>query len=46
MRDIIPKGDSEGKYTDEFRLGLAKARLDMIKGRTYSHAELKKSLGL
>ena len=43
---LIPEGDNEGKYTDEFRVGLLNARLDIKSGRTVSHAELKKRLGV
>lgn len=43
---LIPEGDDEGKFTDAFRMGLLNARLDTIQGRTISHEELKKRLGL
>ena len=46
LLDIIPEGDEEGKYTDDFRLGLLRARLDTINGRVQSSADLKKSLGI
>jgi len=44
--ELIPKGDDEGKYTDEFRISLLNARLDLKHNRTISHAQVKKSLGL
>ena len=43
---LVPEGDEEGKYTDEFRAGMVRARLDLKHGRTISHAELKKRMGL
>lgn len=46
LLELIPKGDDEGEYTDEFRLGLLNARLDLKHGRVISHQELKKRLGL
>ena len=43
---IVPKGDEEGEYTDEFRLAWLRGEMDLVAGRTISHAELKKRLGL
>jgi len=43
---LVPEGDNEGKYTDQFRIGLLNARLDIKSGRTISHAEMKKRLGV
>lgn len=43
---LIPTGDDEGEYTDSFRAGLLQARLDVMAGRTISHEDLKKRLGL
>lgn len=42
----IPQGDEEGEFTGEFRIGLSKAERDAVRGRTISHEELKKRLGL
>ena len=42
---LIPEGDEEGRYKDEFRVSLLNAKLDVIKGRTYSLSDVKKSLG-
>ncbi|MBS3060636.1 MAG: hypothetical protein J4432_03965 [DPANN group archaeon] len=44
--ELIPEGDEEGTYKDEFKVGLLNAKLDAIKGRTYSLSDVKKSLGL
>jgi len=44
--ELVPAGDEEGKYTDDFRAGLLRARLDLIRGRTIPLSQVKKSLGL
>lgn len=46
LLELVPSGDDEGEYTDEFRIGLLNARLDLKRGRTVSYGELKKKLGL
>jgi hypothetical protein len=43
---LIPAGDDEGEFTNEFRIGLLNARLDVLRGRTIPHSEVKKRLGL
>jgi hypothetical protein len=43
---LVPRGDDEGTYTDAFRVGLLNARLDIRSGRTTSHDQVKKRLGL
>jgi len=43
---LVPEGDEEGLYTQAFRLGLLRARLDIRDGRITSHEELKRRLGL
>ena len=43
---LVPEGDDEGKYTEEFRIGLLNAKLDLMRGNVISHAEVKKRLGL
>lgn len=44
--DLIPKGDDEGVYTEEFRASLLRSLLDIKVGRTYTTAEVKKRLGI
>lgn len=44
--DLIPSGDDEGEYTDEFKASLFKSLLDIKHGRVYSHEEMKKALGI
>ncbi|MEA3200331.1 MAG: hypothetical protein QOE90_1759 [Thermoplasmata archaeon] len=46
LMSLIPEGDEEGKFTDEFRLGLLEAKLDVKAGRTISQDEMKRRLGL
>lgn len=43
---FVPKGDEEGEYTDEFRLNLLRARMEMQAGKTVPLAKVKKELGL
>jgi len=43
---LVPEGDDEGKYTDEFRMGLLAAKLELRNRRVISHKALKKQLGL
>ena len=44
--DLIPEGDEEGEYTDDFRASLLRSLLDIKNGRTYTASEVKKKLGL
>lgn len=46
LMDLIPSGDDEGKYTDEFRASLLRSLSDIKHGRTYSVEEVKKQLGI
>ncbi len=43
---LIPGGDEEGNYTEEFRTSLLRGLLDIRAGRTYSSSEVRKRLGL
>jgi len=43
---MVPEGDGEGRYTEEFRLGLIRAELDSRAGRVTDHQTVKKRLGL
>lgn len=43
---LVPEGDDEGKYTAEFRASLLRGLLDIKHGRTYSHEETKRRLGV
>ncbi|NYZ78155.1 hypothetical protein H0N96_02015 [Candidatus Micrarchaeota archaeon] len=46
LLSLVPSGDDEGEYTDEFRIGLLRAKEDIRKNRVYSHEFVKKQLGL
>lgn len=43
---LVPKGDEEGKYSDEFRAGLLEAHFEAKQGKTVSFDYIKKDLGL
>jgi len=43
---LVPEGDEEGRYSEEFRIGLLNARIDIRKGRLVGHDQVKKQLGL
>ena len=43
---LVPEGDEEGRYTDEFRWSLVEARQAIREGRVVDDATLKKRLGL
>ena len=46
LMSLVPEGDEEGAYTEAFRIGLLRARLDIRAGRLTPHAEVKRRLGL
>ncbi len=46
LLSLVPEGDEEGTYRPEFRASLLRGMLDIRNGRTLSHAEVKKRLGL
>lgn len=46
LLQLVPEGDEEGKYTEDFRIGLLNAKLDLKHGRVISHEDLKRKLGL
>jgi len=43
---LVPSGDEEGQYTEEFRISLLNAKLDLRKGKTIPHERAKRILGL
>ena len=43
---LVPEGDEEGLYTQSFRAGLLRARLDFKDGRVVDHERVKKRLCL
>jgi DNA-binding TFAR19-related protein (PDSD5 family) len=46
LMGLIPEGDEEGKYTEEFRASLLRSMLDIRHGVTYGSAEVRAKLGL
>ena len=46
LMTLVPTGDDEGEYTDEFRAGLLRARMQIATGQTVKHEVLMKKLGL
>ena len=43
---LVPKGDDEGEYKDQFRVSLLNAKIDVMEKRTYPLSEVKKTLRL
>ena len=46
LLDLVPAGDAEGEYTDEFRASLLRSIGDLRHGRTHSSEDVRKRLGL
>lgn len=46
LLDLVPTGDDEGEYTDEFRASLVRSLADIRHGRTHSLQEVRKRMGL
>lgn len=46
LMDIVPSGDDEGAYSEEFKASLLRAILDAKYGRIYSLQEIKARLGV
>jgi hypothetical protein len=46
LLQLVPEGDDEGKYAEDFRIGLLNAKLDLKHGRAIPHDALKRQLGL
>ena len=46
LLQLVPAGDDEGQYTNEFRIGLLNARLEQNRKRGTGHKEVKLQLGL
>ncbi len=43
---LIPEGDDEGAYTDDFRASLLRGLLDIRNGRTFTSEEVARKLAL
>lgn len=46
LLDLVPSGDDEGKYSEDFKASLFRGLLDIKYGRTYSSQDVRKALGL
>ena len=46
LLSLIPEGDEEGKYTDEFKASFLEGSLDIVEGRVVSFEEMKRRLEL
>ena len=46
LMDLIPSGDDEGEYTEEFKASLMRAIADVKRGRVYSMKDVRKELGV
>ena len=46
LLELIPKGDEEGEYNEEFRIGILNARLNLKKGKKISLTKAKAKLGV
>jgi len=44
--DLVPSGDDEGEYTDEFKVSLIRGLSDIKHGRTSTIEEVKEELGI
>lgn len=43
---LIPEGDEEGDYTNDFRASLLRGLIDVKEKRTHTSEEVKKQLGI
>ena len=46
LLSMVPTGDDEGEYTDQFRAELLSAKLDLKYGRVVEFEKVKKMAGL
>ena len=46
LLDLVPSGDDEGEYSEEFKASLLRSLSDMKHGRVYSLKEVEAALGL
>lgn len=46
LMSLIPDGDEEGTFSENFRASLLGGHLDVKEGKTYSTEEVKKHLGI
>ena len=46
LMSLIPEGDEEGLYSEDFRASLLRSLLDAKEKKTHSTEEVKKQLGI
>ena len=46
LLDLVPTGDDEGEYTEEFRASMLRSLYDIRQGRVHTLKEAKQSLGI
>lgn len=44
--NLLPSGDDEGEYTEEFKASMMRALIDIKHGRVHSIHDVRKNLGL
>lgn len=46
LMDLVPVGDDEGEYSEEFKNSIIRGMLDVKRGRVYTLEQVEKKLGL
>lgn len=46
LMSLIPEGDEEGVYTEDFRTSLLRSLLDVKQKKTHTAEEVKRQLGI
>ena len=46
LMDLVPSGDDEGEYTEEFKNSIIRGMLDIKHGRAYTLEQVERKLGL
>src|SRR5438046_9307771 len=46
LLSLVPEGDEEGRYTHAFRVGLLRARVEVMEGRGIPPVQVERRVGL
>ncbi len=46
LLQLVPSGDDEGNYSNDFRSSLVRGLLDIRHGRTYTSSDVRQRLGI
>ena len=46
LLELVPSGDEEGEYTEEFKASLIRSLADIKHGRVHSITDVRKKLGI